>query len=84
MGATLTLNGAPYTVVGALGIDLPPPFDDVDVWSTRVDELSGFSAALINGGLGYLTAVARLGPGVVRIVQLAAGGVGRRLDPARC
>ena len=35
IGATLTLNGAPYTVVGALGIDLPPPFDDVDVWAPR-------------------------------------------------
>src|SRR6185295_18029264 len=29
VGATLTLNGSPYTVVGALAIDLPPPFDDV-------------------------------------------------------
>jgi putative ABC transport system permease protein len=71
VGATLTLNGAPYTVVGALGLDLPPPFDDVDVWSTRVDELSGFSPQLINGGLGYLTAVARLGPGV-RVGQAQA------------
>jgi predicted permease len=60
VGATLTLNGAPLTVVGALGIDLPPPFDDVDVWATRVDEVSGFSKPLITGGLGYLTAVARL------------------------
>jgi putative ABC transport system permease protein len=60
IGATLTLNGAPYTVVGTLGIDLPPPFDDVDVWTTRVDEVSGFPRSLINGGLGYLTAVARL------------------------
>src|SRR5580765_4509859 len=71
VGTTLTLNGAPYTVVGALGIDLPPPFDDVDVWSTHVDELSGFSPQLINGGLGYLTAVARLGPGV-RVGQAQA------------
>src|SRR5256885_12860752 len=30
VGATLTLNGAPYTIVGALGTDLPPPFEDVD------------------------------------------------------
>jgi putative ABC transport system permease protein len=64
VGATLTLNGAPYMVVGALGIDLPPPFDDVDVWAPRVDEMTGFSRTLINGGLGYLTAVARLAPGV--------------------
>jgi putative ABC transport system permease protein len=64
IGATLTLNGAPYTVVGALGIDLPPPFDDVDVWAPRADEITGFPRNLINGGLGYLTAVARLAPGV--------------------
>ncbi|HMB81544.1 MAG TPA: ABC transporter permease, partial [Vicinamibacterales bacterium] len=64
IGATLTLNGAPYTVVGSLGIDLPPPFDDVDVWAPRVDEITGFPRTLIIGGLGYLTAVARIAPGV--------------------
>ena len=64
IGATLTLNGAPYTVVGALGIDLPPPFDNVDVWAPRVNEITGFPRNLIDGGLGYLTAVARLAPGV--------------------
>jgi putative ABC transport system permease protein len=64
IGATLTLNGAPYVVVGALGIDLPPPFDDVDVWAPRVDEITGFPRNLIDGGLGYLTAVARIAPGV--------------------
>ena len=63
VGSTLTLNGAPYTVVGALGIDMPPPFDDVDVWATRVDEIGAFTRAQINGGLGYLQAVARLRPG---------------------
>jgi predicted permease len=64
VGSTLILNGAPYTVVGALGIDLPPPFDDVDVWAPRVDEITGFPRSLIDGGLGYLTAVARIAPGV--------------------
>src|SRR3954453_15751080 len=68
IGATLTLNGSPYTIVGALGFELPPPFDDVDVWAPRVDEITGFPRNLINGGLGYLTAVARLAPGV-RIEQ---------------
>jgi predicted permease len=64
IGATLTLNGASYTVVGVLGIDLPPPFDNVDVWAPRVDEITGFPKSLIDGGLGYLTAVARVAPGV--------------------
>jgi predicted permease len=64
IGASLTLNGAPHTIVGVLGIDLPPPYDEVDVWSTRVDEMSGYTRAQIAGGLGYLTAVGRLKPGV--------------------
>ncbi|HEX3644634.1 MAG TPA: ABC transporter permease [Vicinamibacterales bacterium] len=64
IGVTLALNGTPYTVIGALGIDLPPPFDDVDVWAPRVDEITGFPRNLIDGGLGYLTAVARIAPGV--------------------
>jgi predicted permease len=64
IGSVITLNGAPHTVVGALGIDLPPPFDDVDVWAPRADEITGFPRSLIDGGLGYLTAVARIAPGV--------------------
>jgi putative ABC transport system permease protein len=70
-GTTLALNGAPYTVVGALGIDMPPPFDNVDVWSTRVDEIGAFTRAQIDGGLGYLTAVARLRP-AARVEQAQA------------
>ncbi len=68
IGATLTLNGAPYAVVGTLGFDLPSPFDDVDVWAPRVDEVTGFPRNLIDGGLGYLTAVARVAP-EVRVEQ---------------
>ncbi len=63
---TLMLNGGPHRVVGAIGIDLPPPFDGVDVWSTRVDEITGFTPPLIRGGLGYLTAIGRLRPDVSR------------------
>ncbi len=62
VGTSLTLNGEPYTVVGALGIDLPPPFDEVDVWTTHVERLSGFTPAQIDAGLGYLSAIARLPP----------------------
>jgi predicted permease len=62
VGATLTLNGRSCTIVGALGVDLPPPFDGVDVWAPRVDSVSRFPSALINSGIGYLTAVGRLAP----------------------
>ena len=74
--------------MGALGIDLPPPFDDVDVWSTRVDEITGFTPPLIRGGLGYLTAVGRLRPDVSRSrrrrrwTRLRAGTRGR-IRPTR-
>src|SRR5262249_54694349 len=46
IGGQLALNGALHTIVGALAIDLPPPFDSVEIWSPRVDELSGFAPAL--------------------------------------
>ena len=64
IGAGLTLNGVPHTVVGALGIDLPPPYDDVDVWSTRVEAMNGFTRQQIATGLGYLWGIGRLPPGV--------------------
>ena len=64
IGAGLTLNGVRHTVVGALGIDLPPPYDDVDVWSTRVEAINGFTRQQIAAGLGYLWAIGRLPPGV--------------------
>ena len=69
VGQGLTLNGMPHTVVGALGIDLPPPYDDVDVWTTRVDELNGFTPQQIAAGLGYLWAIGRL-PAGVRVEQV--------------
>jgi predicted permease len=66
LGTSLLLNGGPHRIVGAIGIELPPPFDGVDVWSTRVDEITGFTPPLIRGGLGYLTAVGRLRSDVSR------------------
>jgi len=69
VGAHLTLNGVPHTVVGALGIDLPAPYDDVDVWTTRVDAMNGFTRQQIAAGLGYLWAIGRLPPGV-RVEQV--------------
>jgi predicted permease len=66
VGLTLKLNGVPHAVVGAAGIDLPPPVDGVDIWTTRVDQITGFAPSLIHGGLGYLTAIGRLRPGATR------------------
>jgi predicted permease len=71
LGSTLMLNGLPHAVVGALGIDLPPPFDDVDVWVTRIDAPTGFTRPQIAAGLGYLWGLAKLPP-AVRIEQVQA------------
>jgi len=69
IGSTLTLNGVPHTIVGALGIDLPPPFANVDVWVTHVEAINGFTKQQIAAGLGYLWGIARL-PAGVRVEQV--------------
>jgi predicted permease len=69
VGSTLTLNGVPHVIVGALGVDMPPPFADIDVWATHVEAMNGFSRQQIAAGLGYLWGVARLAPGM-RIEQV--------------
>ena len=86
VGATLTLNGVPHTIVGALGVDLPPPFADVDVWATRLDETSGFTKQQIASGLGFLWGIGRLAPGVrLEDVQPEVDAIARaysRANPA--
>ncbi len=78
VGTTMTLNGAPYTIVGALGVDLPEPFSNVDLWTTRPEDISGFTPAQVEAGLGYLSAVARLGDGVaIAQAQAEMNGIWR-------
>jgi len=69
IGSTLTLNGIPHVIVGALGVEMPPPFADADVWATHIEAMNGFSRQQIAAGLGYLWAIARLPPGM-RIEQV--------------
>jgi len=69
IGSSLTLNGIPHLVVGALGVEMPPPFADMDIWATHVEAMNGFSRQQIAAGLGYLWGIARLPPGV-RIEQV--------------
>ena len=69
VGSTLTLNGIPHVIVGALGVEMPPPFADADVWATHIEAMNGFSRQQIAAGLGYLWAIARLPPGM-RIEQV--------------
>jgi predicted permease len=64
-GDFLTLDGKDYTVAGVL----PPGFHftrlgpDVDLYAPRVFEFNLMTPAQIEGGVGYLEAVARLRPG---------------------
>ena len=76
IGASLTLNAVPHTIVGALGIDLPPPFADLDVWTTRPELMNGFTRQQIAAGLGYLWGIGRLPPGErIESVQPEVDGI---------
>ncbi len=65
IGQTVTLDTQPYSVIGVLPAGVQFPFvGQADVWSPRYFELTIMSPQRIRGGVGYLTAVARLAPGV--------------------
>jgi putative ABC transport system permease protein len=65
VGQTVTLDSQPYTIIGVLPAGIQFPFvGSADVWSPRYFELTFMTPAHIRGGVGYLTAVARLAPGV--------------------
>jgi putative ABC transport system permease protein len=68
IGKSITLDTRDYSVIGVL----PPGFTfaflgrNIDVWAPRVFELNLTTPQQIQGGTGFLTAVARLRPGVSR------------------
>lgn len=65
VGQTVTLDSQPYTVIGVLPAGIQFPFvGTADVWSPRYFELTFMTPQHIRGGVGYLTAVARLASGV--------------------
>jgi putative ABC transport system permease protein len=67
IGQTLTLDSTPYTVVGVLPAGVQFPFvGSPDVWTPRYFEHSLFTPQRLRMGVGYLTPVARLRPGVSR------------------
>ena len=72
IGQTLTLDAAPYTIVGVLPAGVQFPFiGPADVWSPRYFEHSLFTPQRLRTGVGYLTVVARLRPEVSRHRALA-------------
>jgi len=67
VGQTLTLDSTAYTVAGVLPADAQFPFlPPADLWTPRYFEHSLFTPQRLRSGVGYLTAIARLRPGVSR------------------
>jgi putative ABC transport system permease protein len=68
VGQNITLDSRDYTVIGVLPADfafscLGPR---IDVWATRVYEINLATPQQVQRGAGFLTAIARLRPGVTR------------------
>ena len=67
IGQTVALDGSPYDVVGVLPAGIQFPFlAPADVWSPRYFEHTLFTPQRLRMGVGYLTIIARLKPGVSR------------------
>ena len=65
LGQALTLNGAPYTIIGVLPEAATAfPLNQVQIWVPRPTEVPYLAASQLNGGGYFFQAVARLRPGV--------------------
>jgi predicted permease len=64
VGRALTLDQDRYTIIGVLPPDYPFPFPGIDLWVTRVMNISVFQPEQIRNGAGYLRLLGRLAPGV--------------------
>jgi putative ABC transport system permease protein len=68
VGQSVTLDGAPQTIVGVLPADVPFPFvGKVDVWTPRYFEFSLMPTPRLRLGVGYLELLARLHPGTTLV-----------------
>ena len=66
LGQSVTLNGAPFTVIGVMPPSLKFPFIQTHVFIPRVFEQEGIPPEVIERGTGYLTILARMKPGVTK------------------
>lgn len=62
LGASITLNGVPYTIVGVVP-KLGFPFAQFGVWLPRVRDVSYMSPGALERGSGFLRVIGRLAPG---------------------
>jgi putative ABC transport system permease protein len=67
VGQTVALDGNPYSIIGVLPAGIQFPFlAPADIWSPRYFEHSLFTTQRLRMGVGYLTIIGRLRPGVSR------------------
>jgi predicted permease len=65
LGQALTLDGAPYTIVGVLPEAASAfPLDQLQIWVTRPADVPYLVPVQLNGGGFFFQALARLRPGV--------------------
>jgi predicted permease len=65
LGQALTLNGAPYTIIGVLPEAATSfPLNGIHIWVPRPPEIPYIVPVQLNGGGYFFQAVARLRPGV--------------------
>ena len=65
LGQALTLNGAPYTIVGVLPEAATAfPLNQVQIWVPRPAEVPYLAPSQLNGGGFFFQVIARLKPGV--------------------
>src|SRR6185369_14861209 len=65
LGQTLTLDGAPYTIIGVLPAAASAfPLDQLQIWVPRPAEVPFLVASQLNNGGYFFQAIARLRPGV--------------------
>jgi predicted permease len=67
LNQTVALDGTPYSIIGVLPAGVQFPFlAPADVWSPRYFEHTLFTPQRLRQGVGYLTIIGRLRPGVSR------------------
>jgi predicted permease len=65
LGRPLTLNGAPYTIIGVLPEAASAfPLNQIQIWVPRPAEVPYLVPSQLNGGGFFFQAIARLRPGV--------------------
>jgi predicted permease len=64
LGKPVTLNQEVYSVIGVLPPGFPFPFPENDIWVSQIRNYGSLQPEQIRAGAGYLTAIARLRPGV--------------------